>query len=130
MSAQSIYLPTNLECDIAFQQLYEGESINNHPIPFSMDRAGHDFQALFEYMFYTWVQNLTLIESFFIRYLMSNMVGHEPDMVYPPPPPHTPFPVSKRSFVDHDFLKAQCFRSIVQHISSLAVGALRCNISL
>ena len=37
--------------------IYEGESISNQPIPFPMDRDGHDFHALFQYMymFYTWV---------------------------------------------------------------------------
>ena len=35
---------------------YEGESISNQPIPFPMDRDGHDFHALFQYMIYTWVQ--------------------------------------------------------------------------
>ena len=39
-------------------------------------------------------------------------------MVYLPP---------RGSFVDHDFLKAQCLRSILQHVSPLAVGALRGN---
>ena len=29
---------------------YEGVSINNQPIPFPMDRDGHDFHALFQYM--------------------------------------------------------------------------------
>ena len=47
-------------------------------------------------------------------------IGHEPDMVYLPPPP-------RGSFVDHDFLKAQCLRNILQHVNSLAVGVLRCN---
>ena len=28
-------------------QTYEGESISNQPIPFPMDRDGHDFQGLF-----------------------------------------------------------------------------------
>ena len=37
------------------QAMHEGESISNQPIPFSMDRDGHDFHALFQYMFYTWV---------------------------------------------------------------------------
>ena len=46
---------------------YEGVSINNQPIP--MDRDGHDFHALFQYMFYTWVQNCTRIESFFNKLL-------------------------------------------------------------
>ena len=46
------------------------------------------------------------------------MLGHEPDMVYLPP---------RGSFVDHVFLKAQCLRSILQHVSPLAVGALGCN---
>ena len=41
---------------------YEGVSINNQPIPFPMNRDGHDFHALFQYMFYTWVQNCTHIE--------------------------------------------------------------------
>ena len=46
-------------------------------------------------------------------------IGHGPEMVYLLPP--------GGSFVDHDFLKAQCLRSILQHVSPLAVGALRCN---
>ena len=41
-------------------------SINNQPIPFPMGRDAHDFHALFQYMFYTWVQNCTHIESFFL----------------------------------------------------------------
>ena len=32
---------------------YEGESISKQPVPFPMDRDGHDFHALFQYMFYT-----------------------------------------------------------------------------
>ena len=48
---------------------YEGVSINNQPVPFPMDRDGHDFHALFQYMIYTWVQNYTRIESFFNRIL-------------------------------------------------------------
>ena len=48
---------------------YEGVSINNQPIPFPMDRDGHDFHALFQYMIYTWVQNYTGIESFFNKIL-------------------------------------------------------------
>ena len=48
---------------------YEGESISNQPIPFPIDRDGHDFHALFQYMFYTWVQNCTRIESFFNKIL-------------------------------------------------------------
>ena len=31
------------------------------------------------------------------------------------------------SFVDHNFLEAQCLRSILQHVSHMAVGVLRCN---
>ena len=50
-------------------QLYEGESISNQPNLFAMDRDGHDFHALFQYMFYTWVQNCTRIESFFNKIL-------------------------------------------------------------
>ena len=51
----------------------------------------------------------------------NKLIGHEPDMVY----------LSKGGgFVDHDFLKAKCLRSILQHVSPLAVGALRCNIRL
>ena len=49
--------------------IYEGVSINTQPIPFPMDRDGHDFHALFQYMFYTWVQNCTRIESFFNKIL-------------------------------------------------------------
>ena len=49
--------------------IYEGVSINNQPIPFPMDRDGHDFHALFQYMFYTWVQNCTRIKSFFNKIL-------------------------------------------------------------
>ena len=50
---------------------YEGVSINNQPISFPMDRAGHDFHALFQYRIYTctWVQNYTCIESFFNKIL-------------------------------------------------------------
>ena len=55
------YLENNLS--------YESVSINNQPIPFSIDRDGHDFHALFQYMFYTWVQNCTRIESFFNKVL-------------------------------------------------------------
>ena len=29
--------------------------VSNQPIPFPMDRDGHDFHALFQYMFLTWV---------------------------------------------------------------------------
>ena len=53
------------------------------------------------------------------RLSLGKGLGHEPDMVYLPPP--------RGSFVDHDFLKAQCLRSILQHVSPLAVGALCCN---
>ena len=48
---------------------YEGVSINNQPFQFSMDRDGHDFHALFQYMFYTVVQNCARIESFFNKIL-------------------------------------------------------------
>ena len=48
---------------------YEVESISNQPIPFPMDRNGHDFHALFQYMFYTRVQNCMRIESFFNKIL-------------------------------------------------------------
>ena len=48
---------------------YEGVSIKNQPIPFPMDRGGQDFHALFQYMFYTWVQNCMHIESFFNKIL-------------------------------------------------------------
>ena len=47
----------------------EGESISNQPIPFPMDRDGHNFHALFQYLFYTWVQNCTRIESSFNKIL-------------------------------------------------------------
>ena len=44
-------------------------SINNQPIPFPIDRDSQDFHALFQYMFYTWVQNRTHIETFFNKIL-------------------------------------------------------------
>ena len=50
-------------------QIYKGVPINNQLIPLPMDRDGHDFHALFQYMFYTWVQNCTRIESFFNKIL-------------------------------------------------------------
>ena len=43
--------------------------MNNQPIPFPIDRDGHDFQALFQYMIYKWVQNYTRIELFFNKIL-------------------------------------------------------------
>ena len=46
----------------------------------------------------------------------TNLIGHEPDMVYLPQGG-----LGGASFVDHDFL---------QHVSPLAVGALRGNILL
>ena len=49
--------------------IYEGESISNQPNLYPMDRDGHSFHALFLYMFYTWVQNCTRIESFFNKIL-------------------------------------------------------------
>ena len=54
---------------------YEGVSINNQPIPFPMDRDSHNFHALFQYMFYTWVQNCTRIKSFFIKILNVKMAS-------------------------------------------------------
>ena len=50
-------------------KMYEGESKSNQPTPFPMDRDGHNVHALFQYMFYTWVQNCTRIESFFNKIL-------------------------------------------------------------
>ena len=52
-----------------FSAHYEGVSINNQPISFPMDQDGHDFNSLFQYMFYSWVQNCTRIESFFNKIL-------------------------------------------------------------
>ena len=56
---------------------YEGVSINNQPIPFPMDRDGHDFQALFQYMFYTvHGYKIAHVSSHsLIRYWMSNMAS-------------------------------------------------------
>ena len=48
--------------DFHFLWIYEGESISNQAIPFPMDRDGHDFHALFQYMFHTCVENCTLID--------------------------------------------------------------------
>ena len=45
-------------------------------------------------------------------------LGHKPDMVRGG---------GGGGFVDHNFLKAQCLRSILQHVSHMAVGVLRCN---
>ena len=58
-------------------RVYEGVSINNQPIPFPIDRDGHDFHALFQYMymFYTWVQNCIRIESFFNKILNVKMAS-------------------------------------------------------
>ena len=39
-----------------------------------MNRDGHDFHALFQYVFYTWYY--TLIESFCSKILKSNMASH------------------------------------------------------
>ena len=47
-------------------------------------------------------------------------LGHKPDMV-------RGGDGGGGSFVDHNFLKAQCLRSILQHVSYMAVGVLRCN---
>ena len=55
--------------DILYELNYEGETISNQPIPFPIDRDGHNFLALFQYMFYTWVQNCTLVKSFFNKIL-------------------------------------------------------------
>ena len=50
---------------------YEGESISNQPIPFPMDQEGHDFRALFQYMFYTWKQN-----CFNICFIHGSKIAH------------------------------------------------------
>ena len=47
---------------------------HNQPIPFPMDHDGHDFQALFQYRFYTWVKILSLIESFFNKSCQTRLV--------------------------------------------------------
>ena len=44
---------------------YEGESLSSQHVSFPINRDGHDFHALFQYLFYTWVQNCTLIGLFF-----------------------------------------------------------------
>ena len=61
----SIFLSMLMILTCKSHRIYEGESISNQPIPIPMDRDGHDFHALFQYMYYTWVQNCTRIESFF-----------------------------------------------------------------
>ena len=48
--------------------LYEGKSINNQPFPFPMDRDGHDFHALFQYMIYTWYKITRVSSHSLIRY--------------------------------------------------------------
>ena len=54
---------------VVLYEKFTRASINNQPIPFPMDRDGYDFHALFQYMFYIWVQNCTRIESFFNKIL-------------------------------------------------------------
>ena len=49
--------------------IYEGESISNQPILFPKDGDGHGVHVLFQYKFYTWIQNCTLVESFFNKIL-------------------------------------------------------------
>ena len=52
----SIFFNQSKEILLGFS-IYKGVSISNQPILFPMDRDGHDFHALFQYMIYTWVQN-------------------------------------------------------------------------
>ena len=49
MYALSTYLLSHLYTylRVTYPDTYEGESISNQPIPFPMDRDGHDFHALF-----------------------------------------------------------------------------------
>ena len=51
---------------------------------------------------------------------MKRDIYYRPRARYGLPPP-------RGSFVDHDFLKAQCLKSILQHVSLLAIGGLCCN---
>ena len=44
-------LESILGVQCGFNMKYEGVSINNQPISFPIDRDGHDFHALFQYMF-------------------------------------------------------------------------------
>ena len=75
----------------SLRQFYEGESISNQPIPFPMDRDSHDFHALFQYMFYAWVQNCTCIELFFNRqFYKGESISNQP----------IPFPMDRDG---HDF---------------------------
>ena len=48
--------------------LCEGESISNQPIPFPMDRDGHDFHALFQCMFIRGYKIAHLSSHSLIRY--------------------------------------------------------------
>ena len=57
-----------------------------------MDRDGHDFHALFQYMFYTWIQTCTLFESF----LSSPLAG-------------------KRDLVVTIFVRCMCVRASVRN---------------
>ena len=45
-----------------------GESINNQPIPFPMDRDGHDFHALFNICFIRGYKIARLSSHAIIRY--------------------------------------------------------------
>ena len=74
MICAQVLKPSFAEClrlSVSTEMLsvYEGESKSNQPIPFPIDRDGHNFHALFQYMFYTLVQNCTRIESFFNKIL-------------------------------------------------------------
>ena len=55
--------------------VYEGKSISNQPISFSIDRDGHGFHTLFQYNFYTWVKHCTLIKPLFNKILNVNMAS-------------------------------------------------------
>ena len=50
-------------------------SISNLPIPFQMDRDGHNFHAFFQYMSYTRIQIARLSSHSLIRHCLSDMAS-------------------------------------------------------
>ena len=47
---------------------YEDKSISNQPIPFPIDRDGHDFHALFQHMFIPGYIIARVLSHYLIRY--------------------------------------------------------------
>ena len=52
-------------------------SISNQPFPFPMDRDGHDFHALFQYMFYTCFSSKVEYRAVFRYLYLKGKTGKE-----------------------------------------------------